>query len=131
MIDREIERLERNFSGIVSMKEKPAALFVIDSKKEGKNKVFFLKKNLITTNYILQTEVHKLTRTLQQYPELSIIFEEILRKVDKRLIILFGSYAKGQANKKSDIDIYIETKNRNIKTSKSEPIGKMEQAAAP
>ena len=34
LIDKDIERLERNFSGIVSMKELPVALFIIDPKKE-------------------------------------------------------------------------------------------------
>ncbi len=34
MIDREIERLEANFAGLVSLAELPAALFVIDPKKE-------------------------------------------------------------------------------------------------
>ncbi len=34
MIDRDIARLEKNFAGIVHMKELPAALFVVDSKAE-------------------------------------------------------------------------------------------------
>ncbi|OHA83034.1 MAG: 30S ribosomal protein S2 [Candidatus Yonathbacteria bacterium RIFCSPLOWO2_01_FULL_47_33b] len=34
LIDKDIERLERNFAGIVSMKDIPAALFIIDPKKE-------------------------------------------------------------------------------------------------
>ncbi len=34
LIDKDIERLERNFSGIVSMRELPVALFIIDPKKE-------------------------------------------------------------------------------------------------
>lgn len=34
LIDKDIERLERNFGGIVSMRDLPAALFVIDPKKE-------------------------------------------------------------------------------------------------
>ena len=34
LIDKKIERLEKNFSGIVSMKEPPAAIFIIDPKKE-------------------------------------------------------------------------------------------------
>jgi len=34
LIDKDIDRLERNFSGIVSMKSLPAALFVIDPRKE-------------------------------------------------------------------------------------------------
>lgn len=34
LIDKDIERLEKNFSGIVSMKDLPAVLVVIDPKKE-------------------------------------------------------------------------------------------------
>lgn len=88
---------------------------VIDSKKEGKNKIFYLKKNIISRSYILQAELYKLTKLLRGNPELGIIFEEILKKTDEKLIILFGSYAKGLAKKDSDIDIYIETKSRNVK----------------
>lgn len=34
LIDKDIERLERNFAGIVSMKAMPAAMFVVDPRKE-------------------------------------------------------------------------------------------------
>lgn len=34
LIDKDIERLERNFSGIVPMRELPSALFIVDPKKE-------------------------------------------------------------------------------------------------
>jgi len=88
---------------------------VIDYKKEGKNKVFFLKKNIISMNYILQAEIYKLNSLITKYPDLMIIIEEILKKTDEKLIIIFGSYAKFKAKNYSDIDIYIETKNRNIK----------------
>ena len=88
---------------------------VIDSRKEGKNKIFFLEKNLVSQTYILQAELHKLTKLLRHNPELSIIFEEILNKTDEKLILLFGSYAKRLAKKDSDIDIYIETKSRSVK----------------
>jgi len=88
---------------------------VVDFRREGKNKIFFFKQNLISQSYILQAELHNLTKLLRKHPELSIIFEEIIKKTDEKLIILFGSYAKGLAKKDSDIDIYIETKSRNIK----------------
>lgn len=88
---------------------------VVDSRKEGKNKIFFLKKNLVSKSYTLQAELHKLTKLLRHNPELSIIFEDVLKKTDEKLIVLFGSYAKGLAKKDSDIDIYIETKSRNVK----------------
>ena len=87
---------------------------VLDSRKEGRNKVFFLKKNIAARGYVLQAESHKLTELVRQYPELSVIFAEILKKADEKLIVLFGSYAKGLAKRDSDIDIYIETKSRNV-----------------
>ena len=93
---------------------------VVDSKKEGKNKIYFLKRNIVSRNYILHAELHKLTKLLLKYPELSVIFEEILEKTKERLIVLFGSYSKGLAKKDSDIDIYIETKNRNVKKTVEE-----------
>lgn len=34
LIDKDIERLERNFAGIVTMKSMPAALFIVDPRKE-------------------------------------------------------------------------------------------------
>ena len=88
---------------------------IIDSKTEGRNKIFFLKNNLISKNYIQKAELYKLAKLIEEYPELGIIGEEILQKTDEKLIILFGSYAKGLAKADSDIDIYIETKNRNVK----------------
>ena len=88
---------------------------VIDFKREGKNKIFFLKKSFVSKNYVLKAESHKLTKLLRKYPELSVIFEEILKKASEDLVILFGSYAKGTAKKSSDIDIYIETRNRGVK----------------
>jgi len=88
---------------------------VLDSRSEGKNKIFFLKKNIIAKNYILKAESNKLIKLLQKHPELGIIFEEILKTTNEKLIVLFGSYAKGLEKKDSDIDIYIETKSRNVK----------------
>ena len=88
---------------------------VVDSKVEGRNKIFFLKNNIISKNYIQKAELQKLSTLLRKHPELSVLFEEILKKTSEKLIILFGSYAKGLAKADSDIDIYIETTNRNTK----------------
>jgi len=88
---------------------------IIDSRTEGKNKIFFLKRNINSRTYILQAELHKLNKLLRKNKELAIILEDILKKTDEKLIILFGSYAKNMAKKDSDIDIYIETKSRVVK----------------
>ena len=42
-------------------------------------------------------------------------YRDILKTTGEELIVLFGSYAKGLEKKDSDIDIYIETKSRNVK----------------
>jgi len=88
---------------------------VLDYKLEGRNKVFFIKNNLQAKNYVFNAERYKLIKLLKKYPELSIIIEDVLKKSKENLVILFGSYAKFKAKKRSDIDIYIETRERKAK----------------
>jgi len=88
---------------------------VLDYKVEGKNKVFFIKKNLKANAYIFSAEHYKLTQLLKKYPDLSVIVEDILKKCDEKLIIIFGSYAKFAARTDSDIDVFVETENRRTK----------------
>ena len=109
------KKLEESHSTVLRKLNNLRKENVVDSRVEGKNKTFFLKDNIISRNYIKKAELQKLSTLLRKYPELSIIFEEILNKTNEKLIILFGSYAKGLAKKDSDIDIYIETKNRAVK----------------
>ena len=93
---------------------------VLDYNKEGKNKIFFIKNNLRAKNYVYSGEIHKLNKLLKKHPELSIILEDIKKDFSKGMIILFGSYAKGIPKKDSDIDIYLETNDNNIKTKVKE-----------
>ena len=88
---------------------------VLDHKREGRNKTFFIKKNLQARNYVYNAERQKLMELLRKYPELSVIAEEVLEKCRERLIVIFGSYAKFIAKKESDIDIYIETNDAEVK----------------
>lgn len=88
---------------------------VLDYKLEGKNKVFFLKNNLKAKNYVYSAEIYKLSKIINKRPELGIIFEDVKKIAEKGLVILFGSYVKGSSKKESDIDVYIETTNSNIK----------------
>lgn len=84
---------------------------IIDFEQKGKNKYLFLKKNFETLTYIYFAEIYKLSKFLEQNTKLKIVFEEITKKSKSNLIILFGSYAKGNETKNSDLDVYIETKN--------------------
>jgi len=54
-------------------------------------------------------------KLLKTYSELNVIIDDLLKKSDEKLVVLFGSYAKFIANKESDIDIYVETRGRKLK----------------
>jgi len=88
---------------------------VLDYRQEGRNKVFFIKRNLQAKNYVFNAERYKLIKLLNEHPELGIIIEDILKKTKEKLIILFGSYAKFTAKRDSDIDVYVETRSRETK----------------
>ncbi len=87
---------------------------VVDFVQEGKNKTFFMKKTAEARGYLLMAESYRLLQTLCMYPGLRGIIEKMQKDERIRLAILFGSYAKGVATKSSDIDIYIETEDRNL-----------------
>ncbi len=113
---REIARiLKESHSTILRKTNELIKENILDYKKEGKNKIFFIKDNLKAKNYVHSAEIHKLNKLLKKHPELSIVFEDIKKNFSKGMIILFGSYAKGNPKSNSDIDIYLETNNNKIK----------------
>lgn len=88
---------------------------IVDFHQEGKNKVYFLKKNLETQEFLFMAEHGKFLQALHQYPRLRRIVEELRRRKEISLGIIFGSYAKGTVHGESDIDLYLETENRKLK----------------
>lgn len=134
---REISRLlNESHSTILRKIKELVKENILDYKKEGKNNIFFIKENLKAKNYIYSAELYKLNKILKKTPELSIIFEDIKKNFSKGLIVLFGSYAKGNQKPESDIDIYIETNNlkvkekiRNINSKLSIKIGKFDASS--
>ena len=88
---------------------------ILDYKTEGKNHVYFIKKNLISKAFILNAENYKLTKLLRKYTILEPLFKNITEKYPNKMIILFGSYAKFIPKEDSDIDIYVETTDKKIK----------------
>jgi predicted nucleotidyltransferase len=88
---------------------------VLDFKPEGKNKVYFLKKTIEATEFAYASENYKLLKLIKKYPLLRNTIKKIKSNKKIKLALLFGSYAKGTANKNSDIDIYIETENPELK----------------
>ncbi len=87
---------------------------VLDCEAEGRNKVFRLKRNLQAKNYIFNAERYKLMKLINEYPEVGMVVEGLIEKTD-RPVLLFGSYARFEAKKDSDIDIYVDTDERKVK----------------
>jgi len=88
---------------------------IVDFRMEGKNKVFNLKKTIEGRNAAMIAEIYKQSRIVSTYPVLRGIFQAVQEMQDVPLALLYGSYAKGLPTKKSDIDIYIETLNPDVK----------------
>jgi len=101
MVSRKIKELEKDN--------------VVDFRQEGKNKVYFLKKTVEAQEHAYLFEHYRLLQALRQYSLLKGIIQNIRLNPKVRLVILFGSYAKGTAHKDSDIDVYAETMGREIK----------------
>lgn len=90
---------------------------ILDFRMEGKNKVYSIRNNIETDEYKKIIEHDKLLSILSEHPRLRQIVEQIKAKGEIRLAILFGSYAKGNMDKESDIDIYIETQDSRIRNN--------------
>jgi len=88
---------------------------VLDSRTEGRNRVFFIRNSVQARNYVFNAERYKQMKLLKKYPEMSVIVEDILKKSDGKLVVIFGSYAKFSAKKGSDIDVFVETLDKKIK----------------
>src|SRR3989344_4238452 len=58
----------------------------LDYKREGKNKVFFIKRNLQAKNYVLNAERYKLMKLLSRYDWLGVVIEDSLKKVEERIV---------------------------------------------
>ena len=85
---------------------------VVDYKRSGRNKVFFLKKTLEAKQTACSLELYKLLEIVRKYPRIRSVLEKIRKNPKIRIAILFGSYAKGTATKQSDIDVYIDAREK-------------------
>lgn len=88
---------------------------VLDYKTEGKNHIYFLKKNLMAKLFILNSENYKLAKLLKKNPILEPLFMDILTKFPGKIILLFGSYSKFIPKEESDIDLYVDTNDNKVK----------------
>ena len=108
-------RLDTNHMTVARVLRNLTEANVVDYRAEGKNKVYFVKKSIEGRNAAMIAEIYKQSRIISRYPVLRGIFASVAQLPHVRLALLFGSYAKGQATKTSDIDIYIETSDADMK----------------
>jgi predicted nucleotidyltransferase len=111
------ESLGRSHATIIRRLQEMVAENSIDFKFEGKNKVYFLKKSLEGRNAVIIAEMYRQSRLVADYPQVRGIIRAVLDLHEVRLALIFGSYAKGSAHERSDIDLFIETENRILKKS--------------
>ena len=60
-------------------------------------------------------EMYKQSRSLADYPLLRGVVREVVDLPEIHLALIFGSYAKGTAHDRSDIDLFIESEDRSLK----------------
>lgn len=89
---------------------------ILDHVVEGKNKVYFIKDSLEAREFEQIVEHYKLLNLIKPNSKIRFIVEEIKSMNNISLAVIFGSYAKGNQTTKSDIDIYIETTDKKIKS---------------
>lgn len=87
---------------------------VLQARTEGRNKVYTIKHSIESRATLLQAEAYRLKAFLRAHPELRTAIEEL--QTIPAPILIFGSYAKGNRKPSSDLDVYAETDNKEIRT---------------
>ncbi|MBI2671531.1 nucleotidyltransferase domain-containing protein [Candidatus Woesearchaeota archaeon] len=83
---------------------------ILKSSLEGKNKYFSLNlENIKTKLYLLQAEVYQTDIFLEKYSQIKMFLKSIKTTVP---IIVFGSFAKFKADRGSDLDLLIISKEK-------------------
>ncbi len=78
---------------------------ILKGKVEGRNKYFSLNlDNIQTKSILLQAEIYKTELFLELYPQFKTFLKELKTNT---LIVIFGSFAKLESNKDSDLDLLI------------------------
>jgi len=75
-----------------------------------KGRAYLLRANLqhpLLKYILLREEAEYTALTLKKYPELVELLEELLKKCDGEIVLLFGSYARHEATDTSDVDVAV------------------------
>lgn len=106
--------LKTSLTRIQSILNRLSSHNVLDYKTQGKNHIYFIKRNLVAKTFILNAENYNLAKLLCKYPFMEPLFKEVTQKYPHQMIILFGSYAKFIPKEDSDIDIYLDSIDKQV-----------------
>ena len=87
---------------------------VVDFREEGKNKICFLKRTPEAEAFIFMAEHYRRFLFLKN-DHLRRLVKQILSITSEELVIIFGSQVRGDATAESDVDIYVETEDSNLR----------------
>lgn len=103
---------QKTVSNILNSLEKEN---ILRFEREGRNKIYFLNKENPLSKYFVQLiEIEKKAEFIQRNKKLEKMFNSLL-KISNGILIVFGSYAKGNNKKDSDLDLLIIGKIEEVK----------------
>lgn len=103
-ITRKLKMNQKTISNFLNKLEKDN---ILKFHKEGKNKYYFLNKfNSQIKEIIKMIEINRKIEFIERHEKLKDLLEKIEDR-SKGIVIIFGSFAKGTANKNSDLDVFI------------------------
>ena len=110
-ISRKLEMNQKTISTILNNLEKKD---VVKFSSEGRNKYYYLNIfNHSTKDVLKLIEINRKIIFLKEHSKLRRLFEELDSK-SEGILLIFGSYAKGEETKKSDLDIYSMGKIKDV-----------------
>lgn len=112
------EKSRKNSNNIIQLAIKKFKKFnIIKSDKIGNITLYYLNlDNNLTISYLTLIEQIKINNE-KKLPKniLNSIQKNILKKTEFFIFLVFGSYVKGKATEKSDLDIAVLTQNKELK----------------
>jgi len=108
------KKLKMNQKTVSNILKKLEQEDILKFAAEGKNKYYFLNRfNPKITDVIKLIEIGRKIRFLEKYKKLQGLFYE-LEKRTQDMLVIFGSYANYSANEKSDLDVFVLGKIKDV-----------------
>ncbi|MEK6918164.1 MAG: winged helix-turn-helix domain-containing protein [Nanoarchaeota archaeon] len=110
-VAKKLKMNQKTVSNILNSLEKDN---ILKFTQEGKNKYYYLNSFYSNLKEIIQIiETKKKINFLEKYRKLRELFLKLEERA-KGMLVIFGSYASFSANEKSDLDVFVLGKMKNV-----------------